>query len=272
MTDSAAAMGAVHSGEAGSGLRWAWSDVSVMTRRYVLAMVRVPSVIVFALIQPIMFVVLFRYVFGGAIQAPGYSSYVEYLIPGSIAQTAAFSSFGTAIGLNADLGKGLIDRVRAMPTARFAVLVGRLASDTLRSLATVIVLVGVGYAVGFRFQNGFAPAVAAVLLSVLFGLAICTIAASIGLAMKEAEAVQSIGLIWLFPLTFISGAFVPVESMPGWLQAVARANPVTLVVESLRAMSHGGPMAVHLWESLAWIVGILGVFGPLAVRAYKHSS
>lgn len=259
-------------GQAGSGLGWALSDAAVMARRYVLAMVRVPSVIVFALIQPIMFVVLFRYVFGGAIQAPGYSSYVEYLIPGSIAQTAAFSSFGTAIGLNADLGKGLIDRVRAMPTARFAVLVGRLASDTLRSLATIIVLVGVGYAVGFRFENGVAPAIAAVLLSVLFGLAICTIAASIGLAMKEAEAVQSIGLIWLFPLTFVSGAFVPVESMPGWLQAVARANPVTLVVESLRAMSHGGPMAVHLIESLAWIVGILAVFGPLAVRAYKRSS
>lgn len=158
-----------------------------------------------------------------------------------------------------------------MPTARFAVLAGRLAPDTLRSLAIIVVLAAVGYAVGCRFENGFAPAVGAVLLSALTGLAICCIGATIGLSMKEAEAVQSIGLIWLFPLTFASGAFMPVQSMPGWLQPVAEANPVTLVVESLRAMSHGGPLEVHLLESFAWTAGLFLVIVPLAVRSYKRS-
>jgi ABC-2 type transport system permease protein len=234
-------------------------------------MIRVPSVLVFALIQPVMFVLLFRYVFGGAIAIPGVG-YAEYMIPGAIAQTAAFSSFGTAIGLSFDLGRGLIDRVRSMPTARFAVLVGRLASDTLRSLGTVVVLIGVGYGVGFRFDNGVANALFMILLAVFFGLAICTIAASIGLSLKDPEAVQSFGLIWLFPLTFVSGAFVPLQSMPGWLQTIARPNPVTLVVESMRSMTYGGAYAAHLGESCLWMLGILAVFGPLAVRAYKRSS
>ena len=252
-------------------VRYGISDTLVMAKRYVLQMLRVPSAVVFTLIQPAMFVVLFRYVFGGAIHA-GNISYAEYMIPGAIAQSAAFSSFGTAIGLSFDLGRGLIDRIRAMPTARFAVLAGRLASDTIRTFATVIVLLAIGYAVGFRFENGVLPAILLVLVSVLFGLAICCIAAAIGLGLKDPEAVQSFGLIWLFPLTFISGAFVPLQSMPGWLQAFARANPVTLIVEAMRSMSYGGPMAAHLLEGLAWIAGILAVFGPVAVRAYKRAS
>jgi ABC transporter DrrB family efflux protein len=252
-------------------LHWAINDTTVMARRYVLAMWRVPSVLVFALIQPVMFVLLFRYVFGGAIVIPG-QGYAEYMIPGAIAQTSAFSSFGTAIGLSFDLGRGLIDRVRSMPTARFAVLIGRLTSDTIRSFGMVIVLIVVGYGVGFRFQNGVGNALLMILLSVLFGLAICTIAASIGLTLKDPESVQSFGLIWVFPLTFISGAFVPLQSMPGWLQVVARPNPVTLVVEAMRSMSFGGGYSYHLLESLGWIAGILAFFGPLAVRAYKRSS
>ncbi len=251
--------------------RWAVSDSRVLTERYLLQLVRVPTVLFFSLIQPVMFVLLFRYVFGGAIHIPGVG-YAEYMLPGAIAQTAAFASFGTAIGLAYDLGRGLIDRVRSMPAARFAVLVGRLTSDTLRSLAVVIVLLGVGYAVGFRFDNGPGPALLMVLVAVVFGLAICTIAAFVGLALKDPEAVQSFGLVWLFPLTFVSGAFVPVQTMPGWLQAVARPNPVTLVVSTMRSLAYGGPIATHLWESLAWVVAILAVFGPLAVRAYRRAS
>jgi ABC transporter DrrB family efflux protein len=272
MTDVALSMG----GDGRLGLstrfRFGVSDVLVMTKRYVLQMMRVPSGVVFTLIQPAMFVVLFRYVFGGAIHPGGNVSYAEYMIPGAIAQSASFSSFGTAIGLSFDLGRGLIDRVRAMPTARYAVLLGRLASDTVRTLMTVVVLLGIGYAVGFRFHNGVGPAIGLVLVAVLFGTTICCVAAAIGLSLKDPEAVQSFGLIWLFPLTFISGAFVPVQSMPGWLQAVARANPVTLLVEAMRGMSYGGPIATHLLEGLAWMVGILFVFGPLAVRAYKRAS
>jgi ABC-2 type transport system permease protein len=253
-------------------LRWALSDAAVMTRRYALRMWRVPSLLVFSLIQPVMFVLLFRYVFGGAIHVPVAGiSYVEFLVPGAIVQTAAFSSIGTAVGLSEDLGRGLIDRIRAMPTARSAVLVGRLASDTLRSIAVVLVLLAVGYLVGFRFLNGFVPAVGTVALAVLFGLSICCIGAFIGLTVKDPESVQAFGLIWLFPLTFISAAFVPVQTMSGWMQAIAYANPVTVVVDAMRAMAYGGPIAVHLVEALAWVAGILLVFGPLAVRAYRRA-
>jgi ABC-2 type transport system permease protein/oleandomycin transport system permease protein len=254
-------------------LSWATSDVAVMTHRYVLALWRVPSVLAFALIQPVMFVLLFRYVFGGAIHVEGLS-YVEYMIPGAIAQTAAFASFGTAIGLNIDASRGLIERVRAMPTARLAVLLGRLTADTLRSAGVVAVLVAIGYVVGFRFEQGAGAAIGMMLLAVAFGLAICCIAASIGLSIKDVEAVQGFGLIWIFPLTFVSAAFVPVQSMPGWLQAVARPNPVTLVVASMRALSYPdptNPLTPHLLESMAWIAGILAVFLPLAVRSYQRA-
>lgn len=252
-------------------LRWGIADSKVMTKRYLLQVWRVPTVLFFSLIQPVMFVLLFRYVFGGAIHTPGVN-YAEYMLPGAIAQTASFASFGTAIGLAYDLGRGLIDRVRSMPAARFAVLAGRLTSDTVRSLMVVVVLLAVGYAVGFRFDNGVGPAIGMVFVAVLFGLAVCVIAAFIGLALKDPEAVQSFGLVWLFPLTFLSGAFVPVQTMPGWLQVVARPNPVTLLVSAMRSMSYGGPILVHLLEGLAWVVGIIVVFAPLAVRAYKRAS
>jgi len=255
----------------GQRFEWSVQDALVMTHRYFLQMMRVPAVLAFALVQPVMFVLLFRYVFGGAIKTPGIN-YVDYLVPGAIAQTAAFSSFGTAIGLSQDLGRGLIDRIRSMPTARSAVLVGRLASDTLRSVVVVLVLLAVGYAVGFRFANGVAPAIAMIALAVLFGLSICCVGAFIGLSLKDPEAVQAFGLIWLFPLTFVSGAFVPVATMPGWLQAVARANPVTLVVEAMRSMAYGGAFGAHLLGGLGWIAGILLVFGPLAVRSYRTAS
>ncbi len=269
---SAAALDLVRANQRFSArVRWSLSDIVIMTRRYTLQLVRVPTILFFALLQPVMFVLLFRYILGGAIPVPG-TTYAEYFIPGAIVQSTAFSSFGTAVGLNFDVGRGLIDRIRAMPTARFAVLAGRLASDTVRSIGMVIVLVGVGYAVGFRFENGAVPAVAMMILAIVFGIPICCIAATIGLTMKNPEAVQSFGLIWLFPLTFISGAFVRVQSMPGWLQAVARANPVTLAVNSMRSFAYGGPLEVNLLETCAWMVGILVVFGPLAIRAYKRTT
>jgi ABC-2 type transport system permease protein/oleandomycin transport system permease protein len=252
-------------------IRWSLSDAAVMTHRYTLQLIRVPAILFFALLQPVMFVLLFRYVLGGAIPVSG-ATYAEFFIPGAIVQSTAFSSFGTAVGLNFDVGRGLVDRIRAMPTARFAVLAGRLASDTVRSLGMVIVLIGVGYAVGFRFENGAVAAIAMMVLAVVFGIPICCIAATIGLTMKDPEAVQSFGLIWLFPLTFISSAFVQVQSMPGWLQVVARANPVTLGVDSMRALAYGGPLEAHLLETIAWMIGILAVFGPLAIRAYRRTT
>jgi ABC transporter DrrB family efflux protein len=259
-------------GEPGLGTkaRWAITDTLTITRRNLLVWMRVPAYIVFTVIQPVMFVLLFVYVFGGAIPVPGHS-YFDFLMPGIIGQTAAFATFGTAIALAQELQKGVIDRLRSMPMARSAVLAGRLVADTGRMLITILIIVGVGYAVGFRFQNGFGPAVGMVVLATVFGLAICCVAAFTGLAIGDEESVQAFGLIWLFPLTFVSSAFVPVSTMPGWLQAFASHQPVTYVIDAMRAMALGGPIATNLWWSIAWLAGIFIVFAPLAVRAYRRA-
>jgi ABC transporter DrrB family efflux protein len=251
--------------------RWAVSDTLTITRRNLLVWVRVPAYIVFTVIQPVMFVLLFAFVFGGAIPVKG-TTYVNFLMPGIIAQSAAFATFGTAIALAQELQKGVIDRLRSMPMARSAVLAGRLLADTLRMLITILIIVGVGYAVGFRFQNGWVPAILMVVLATVFGLAICCIAAFTGLAIGDEESVQAFGLIWLFPLTFVSSAFVPVSSMPGWLQAFANNQPVTYVVDTMRALALGGPIQAELWKSIAWLAGIFIVFVPLAIRAYKRAA
>jgi ABC-2 type transport system permease protein/oleandomycin transport system permease protein len=253
--------------------RWVVSDTLAITRRNLLVWFRVPAYIVFTVIQPVIFVLMFRYVFGGAISVPGIKGgYVNYLLPGIIAQTAAFATFGTAIALAQELQKGVIDRLRSMPMARSAVLTGRIVADTLRMLVTVLIVVGVGYAVGFRFENGVIPAILMVLMAIFLGVSICVIAAFTGLAIGDEESVQAFGLIWLFPLTFLSSAFVEIASMPGWLQAFANNQPVTYVVDTMRALALGGPVATPLWKSLVWLIGILAVFGPLAVRAYKRAS
>ena len=276
MTAADVTAGGVGAGEPGllTQARWAVSDTLVLTRRALLVWIRVPAYIVFTVIQPVMFVLLFRYVFGGAIQVPG-GSYVNYLMPGIIGQTAAFASFGTAIALAQELKKGVIDRLRSMPMARSAVLSGRLVADTGRMLVTILIIVAVGYVVGFRFQNGFGPAVGMVVLATIFGLSICVIAAFTGLAIGDEESVQAFGLIWLFPLTFVSSAFVPIASMPGWLQAFANHQPVTYVVNTMRGLALGEPysanLASNMWHSVAWLAGIFIVFVPLAVRAYRRA-
>ncbi len=253
--------------------RWAVSDALVMTRRDLLVWMRVPAYIVFTVVQPVIFVLLFRYVFGGAIQAPGSGGYVNYLMPGIIGQTAAFATFATAIALAQEATKGVIDRFRAMPMARSAVLAGRLIADSIRMLIVILVIIGVGYAVGFRFENGVGGALGMVLLAEAFGIAVCSVSAFVGLAIKDEESVQAFGLIWIFPLTFVSSAFVPIASMPDWLQVFAKNQPVTLVINAMRAMALGGPqfpLNPALWESVAWLAGVLIVFVPLAVRSYRH--
>jgi ABC-2 type transport system permease protein/oleandomycin transport system permease protein len=252
--------------------RWAISDTLTISRRNMLVWMRVPAYIAFTVVQPVMFVLMFRYVFGGAIPVNVPGGYVNFLMPGIIGQTAAFATFGTAIALAIEVQKGVIDRLRSMPMARSAVLAGRLVADTSRMLLTILIIVAVGYAVGFRFENGLGPAVAMVALATVFGLAICCVAAFTGLAIKNEESVQAFGMIWLFPLTFLSSAFVPIPTMPGWLQAFANNQPVTYVIDSMRALALGGPVADSLWKALAWIAGIFVVFAPLAVRAYKRVS
>ncbi|HEX6527527.1 MAG TPA: ABC transporter permease [Streptosporangiaceae bacterium] len=258
----------------GTRISWAVSDTLIITRRNLLVWLRVPAYIVFTVVQPVMFVLLFRYVFGGAIPVQVQGGYVNFLMPGIIGQTAAFATFGTAIALAQELKKGVIDRLRSMPMARSAVLAGRLVADTSRMLITILIIVGVGYAVGFRFSNGVGGAIAMVVLATVFGMAICCIAAYTGLAIGDEESVQAFGMIWLFPLTFVSSAFVPIQSMPGWLQAFAKNQPVTNVIDAMRslALGHGLPLETNLLKSIAWLGGIFIVFLPLAVRAYRRAS
>jgi ABC transporter DrrB family efflux protein len=248
------------------------TDTLTLTKRELFIWFRNPAFLFFTIIQPVMFVLLFRYVFGGAIPVKVRGGYVNFLMPGIIAQSAAFASFGTAIALARQLQKGVIDRFRAMPMARSAVLLGRLSADTLRLIVTLLVILVVGYAVGFRFQNGAVPAVVMVIIGVIFGVVICTVSGFVGLAIKDEESVGSFGLVWLFPLTFVSAAFVPVSSMPGWLQAFAKNQPVTIVIDEMRALALGGPLGLHAWQSALWLAGIVAVFVPLAVRAYRRAS
>ena len=223
----------------GYRIRWGVSDTLTLTKRSLLVWFRVPAYIFFSVIQPVIFVLLFRYVFGGAIPVNVPGGYVNFLMPGIIAQTAAFATFGTAIVLAQELKKGIIDRLKSMPIARSAVLTGRLTADTIRMFVTILIIVAVGYAVGFRFLNGFGPAVAMVVLATVFGVAIACISAFTGLAIGDEESVQSFGLIWLFPLTFVSSAFVPIATMPG-LAAGLRQQPAGHVRHQRHARDGAG--------------------------------
>jgi ABC-2 type transport system permease protein/oleandomycin transport system permease protein len=252
-------------------VRWAVSDTLTFAERNLLVWTRIPTFIIATLIQPVMFVLLFRYVFGGAIPVHVAGGYISFLMPGIIAQSVAFGAFATAMRLVHEKQKGLIDRLRSMPTARSAVLAGRLVADAVRICLMIVILVGVGYAVGFRFQNGFALAVGMVVLATIFAISTCCAWAFTGLAMGSAESAQAFSMICLYPLTFVSSAFVPINTMPGWLQAFAANQPVTVVINAMRALALGGPVATDLWKSAAWLGGIFIIFIPLAVRAYARS-
>lgn len=252
-------------------VRWAFTDALVLTRRNLTTILRTPQLLVFSTIQPVMFVLLFAYVFGGAISTPGVS-YTQFLIPGILAQTVAFGSTQTGIGLADDLGKGLIDRFRSLPMARSAVLAGRTLSDTGRNLFVVALMLLVGTIIGFRVETNLFAALAAVAVILLFGFALSWVAATIGLATGSAETAQAAGFLWIFPLTFASSAFVPVESIRvAWLQRFAEIQPVTQTVNAMRALFLGGPTADHVLASIGWSLAILAVFMPLAVRLYRRT-
>jgi ABC transporter DrrB family efflux protein len=251
-------------------LKWAVADSVTMTKRNLLVVTRVPAYIVFSLVQPIMFMVLFRYVFGGAIRVGVRGGYVNYLVPGVIAQTCAFTSFGTATSLAQELKKGSIDRLKSMPMARSAVLVGRLGADLVRLAAVLLILLGIASLVGFRFENGLLAAVAMYFLALWLGLAVCCISAFTGLAIKDEESVQAFGFLWVFPFTFVSASFVQLRTLPGWLQAFAKNQPFSIFIEEMRALALGGPLTLHAWQSAAWLGGMLAVFGTLSVRAYRR--
>ena len=256
---------------AGQQLGWTISDTLVMAWRNLLRYIRLPQLLVVSTIQPVMFVLLFAYVFGGAIDV-GDVDYIDFLLPGILVQTTMFGSTQTGVGLADDLSKGMIDRFRSLPMARSAVLGGRILADTVRNTFVVLLMVGVGSIIGFRFHEGVFQAIAALSLAVLFGMTFSWISALLGILVREVETAQVAGFIWIFPLVFISSVFVPVESMAGWLEAFAEVSPVTVTVDTIRGLSLGGAVATPLWQSLAWMSGILVVFVPLAVYRYRHTT
>ena len=251
-------------------LRWTVTDALLVTKRNLTQYLRIPQLLVFSTIQPIMFVLLFRYVFGGAISTPG-GDYVQYLMPGIFVQTIVFGSTQTGVGLADDLQKGLIDRFRSLPMARSAVLAGRTLSDMIRNVLVVLLMLLVGTLIGFRIETNVLQALAAIGVGVFFGFAMSWISALIGMSVGNVETAQVAGFIWIFPLVFASSAFVPIETMPAWLEAFAKVQPITQTVNALRALLLGGETARYVLGSLAWSAGILIVFVPLAVRRYRTS-
>jgi ABC-2 type transport system permease protein/oleandomycin transport system permease protein len=263
------------------GLRWLVLDTLTVTKRNLISYTRIPEALFFSSVQPIMFVLLFRYVFAGAIRIPGYS-YVDYMMPGIFVQTVAFGSMTTAVGLAEDLQKGLIERFRALPMARSAVLAGRTTADVIRNIFVMILLTAIGFAVGFRIGTNIGEYIAGVVLLLGFGYALSWGFAIIGLMAPNSETAQLMGFPVLFPLIFASSAFVPIASMPGWLQAFASNQPVSIVINAARDLMVGRPpassIASHLftgstasdiWHALAWIVGVFVFLAPLAVYRYR---
>jgi ABC transporter DrrB family efflux protein len=249
-------------------LTWVISDTIVMTKRNLMKYIRLPQLLVFSTIQPVMFVLLFAFVFGGAINTPGVD-YINFLIPGILIQSVVFGSSQTSVGLADDLNKGMIDRYRSLPMTRGAVMAGRTLADSIRNTFVVFLMLGVGTAIGFRYQDGFINMLAAVGLVVLFGYAFSWIAAFIGLLTRNPEIAGVAGFIWVFPLVFASSVFVPVETMPSWLQAFAEVQPISATADTVRALMLGMPVE-KLWYMLAWMAGILAVFIPLSVWKYRR--
>jgi len=267
MTDLAAKPSATTS------MRWALSDIGAVTRRNVIRQFRVPELIFFSTLQPIMFVLLFTYVFGGAIPVPG-GSYVNYLMPGIFVQTMCFGAISTSIGLAEDLQSGLLERFRALPMSRAAVLGGRTSADVLRNVMVITIMSIVGFIVGFRPQSTPLEYLFACLIMLLFAYSLMWGFAYIGLSAPNAETAQLMSFPILFPLTFASTAFVPVTSMPGWLQTFAEHQPVSQAVDAARSLMVGGVYKdpSSIWHSLAWSFGLLVILAPLAVRKYRRLS
>lgn len=258
-------------------------DIATIAVRNLKHIVRMPGVLVLGAIMPVIFILMFTYVFGGAVEqalpAAAGGDYVNWLIPGLIAQFALFGGSNTAAGLADDLGKGVIDRFKSLPMTRVAVLAGRTFSDLFRSVVVLALMLGVGFAIGFRPQTGVFGLLAGLAVSITFGYALSWAMALVGLLVRSAEAVQAAVYMVVFPMGFTSAVFVPVETMPGWLQAFAANQPVTTTANALRglvlgegALPAGTTIAGQVGLSLAWSALIVALFAPLAVRAYKRTS
>jgi ABC-2 type transport system permease protein/oleandomycin transport system permease protein len=243
----------------------------IIAERNLIRLPRAPELLLAFTVQPIMFLLLFRYVFGGAIRT-GSISYVDFLIPGIIVQNIAFGGFVTAIGLNEDVHKGLIDRFRSLPMARPAVLAGRTLSDVVTNALSMTVLIITGVIIGFSFHTDFLHAIIGVGLLLLLGYAFSWFFAFVGLLVSSPESANSVGFIAVFPLTFISSAFVPVATMPSVLRAFANVNPFTIMVDAMRSLWLGLPAKNYVWGAFVWSLVILAAFAPLAVARYRKAA
>ena len=262
-------------------LRWLVSDVAVLARRSLARIAREPETLMDVTIQPILFVLLFAYVFGGAIALPGGGSYHEYLIGGMLAMGLAATAPGTAVALVTDMSSGLIDRFRSLPTARSAVLAGRTISDLVTQVIGTAVVAGVGLAIGWRIHSSLADAAVAFGLALLFGYAFTWLGACLGMVLRSPEAAQQMGFVLFLPLTFVSNAFVPTQAMPGWLQPIAEWNPMSAVAAASRHL-FGNPnpaASVQAWPMqhpelavIGWSVVLLMAFAPLAVHLYRRKA
>jgi ABC transporter DrrB family efflux protein len=246
------------------------SDTFVIAKRSLLRIPRQPDLLVAFTIQPVMFVLLFVYVLGGAIQTPGFD-YVDFLIPGIIVQSMVFGGFVTALGLAEDLKKGLIDRFRSLPMASSALLTGRTLADIATNVTQLAIMIVVGLIVGFNFTTGIPEILAGIAICLLIGYVFSWVFAFIGLVASSPEAANGYGFTIIFPLTFISSAFVPIESMPGWLQPVAEWNPVTFMVDAVRSLFIGTPAGNSIWGTVVWCAVIVAVFAPLSAWRYRRA-
>ena len=253
-----------------SAVQAAFSDTLVLSKRSILRIRRQPDLLVGFTIQPIMFVLLFVYVFGGAIDT-GPLDYVDFLIPGIIVQSMIFGGFVTALGLAEDLKKGLIDRFRSLPMWGPAVLTGRVLADIGTNIIQLVIMFSVGFAVGFWFSTSAREVFAGIVLLLLIGYAFSWVFAFIGLIASSPEAANAYGFTILFPVTFISSAFVPVDTMPSWLQPIAEHNPFTTMVDAARALFLGTPAGNDVWLAVVWCFAIIAVFGGLSVWRYRRA-
>jgi ABC transporter DrrB family efflux protein len=264
-----------------SNLRWLISDVTVLTRRILARIAREPETLMDVTIQPILFVLMFAYVFGGAIPLPGGGNYHEYLIGGMLAMGLAMTAPGTAVALVTDMSTGLIDRFRSLPMSRSAVLTGRTLADLMTQVIGAVVVAGVGLAIGWRIHSSVADAAAAFGLALLFGYAFTWVGACLGMVLRSPEAAQQMGFVLFLPLTFVSNAFVPTQGMPGWLQAIANWNPMSALAAASREL-FGNPnpaASVQAWPMqhpelavIGWSAVLLAVFAPLAVHLYRRKA
>jgi len=239
-----------------------------LAKRNLIGVVRNPEALIDVTLQPIIFIALFTYVFGGAIAHGSQHDYLQFLLPGILAQTIAFGGISIGVNLNSDIEKGVFDRFRSLPIARAAPLVGAVLGDVVRYVLLCTITVGFGYVLGFRAGTSVPEVIAACALGIAFALCLCWISVYIGMIARTPGAVQGILMLVLFPLTFAASTFVPASTLPGWLEAVTKVNPLTHLVEALRGLMLGGPVANDVLWTLGWMGALLAVFVPLALRAY----